>query len=157
MERGMKSHLINEKFDTKTCTHWSWEGGESIELRAPPPPLRATGFILPGIAWTRSRNQLTLATTGTGSPIRQPTDAWTACEYTGLKLLDEYRPHRLSKTISDKFIIGEMVRLALESPRVRPLKEAQRITPSLLMKTKEDVRLHFIMSSDMPRYHRVSV
>lgn len=64
---------------------------------------------------------------------------------------DEYRPHRLSKTIDTiEFIIGEMVRLALESPRVEPAKESPEDYTSLLMKTKEDVgNFIFIMSSDM--------
>ena len=64
---------------------------------------------------------------------------------------DEYRPHRLSKTIDTiEFIIGEMVRLALESPRVEPVKESPEDYTSLLMKTKEDVgNFIFIMSSDM--------
>ena len=64
---------------------------------------------------------------------------------------DEYRPHRLSKTIDTiEFIIGEMVGLALESPRVEPVKESPEDYTSLLMKTKEDVgNFIFIMSSDM--------
>lgn len=64
---------------------------------------------------------------------------------------DEYRPHRLSKTIDTiEFIIGEMVGLALESPRVEPAKESPEDYTSLLMKTKEDVgNFIFIMSSDM--------
>ena len=64
---------------------------------------------------------------------------------------DEYHPHRLYKTIDTiEFIIGEMVGLALESPRVEPAKESPEDYTSLLMKTKEDVgNFIFIMSSDM--------
>lgn len=64
---------------------------------------------------------------------------------------DEYRPHRLSKTIDTiEFIIGEMARMALESPRVEPAKEGPEDYASLLMKIKEDVgNFIFIMSSDM--------
>lgn len=64
---------------------------------------------------------------------------------------DEYHPHRIHKTIDTiEFIIGEMARMALESPRVKPAKESPEDYTSLLMKTKEYVgNFIFIMSSDM--------
>lgn len=64
---------------------------------------------------------------------------------------DEYHPHRLSKTIDTiEFIIGEMVRISLESPLIKPAKENPEGLASLLTKVSRDVWCFiFIMSSDM--------
>lgn len=64
---------------------------------------------------------------------------------------DEYHPHRLSKTIDTiEVIIGEMVRISLESPLIKPAKENPEGLASLLTKVSRDVWCFiFIMSSDM--------
>lgn len=64
---------------------------------------------------------------------------------------DEYHPNRLSKTIDTiEVIIGEMVRISLESPRVGPAKEDPEDCALLLTKVSRDIGdFVFIMSSDM--------